>query len=502
MYNVFLVDDEPFIIEGLYDIVAWDELGFGIAGHAENGRDALEKLKTIPADLLITDISMPSMNGLELIRRVREFQPDLKVIVLSGYDEFSYIKEGLNLGIENYLLKPINLEEFRQTLKNVADKLNATRADEEWSRYSTAVLKNNVMLRWVRSQIGWEELKERAGLLELDVNRACLQIALISTGGKPEVWEDRLSVLPTANNVLFRDADDNLVVVHLFDDPADGAAGMQRLIETVKSGDSSGRPRIALGTVEEAPAGAAVSYERAKRAQEYFTVYPERTVLRFEELKFGSGELKRYLPADWREYTRLVMAKNKEELAEKIGGQFSGENMEGLTPELLREIALEWTVYFRSLIKEIRPGGENDSVTESFGFVLSAESVRELAEAVFSAAVRAVDLLEREVKSPVVQQVLNHIHTSYNEDLSLKTLGAEYHIHPVYLGQLFHKEIGESFTEYMNRYRIEKAKEQLRSTHLKVHEIARNVGYWETGYFYKQFKKYVGISPTEFKGLV
>ena len=98
-----------------------------------------------------------------------------------------------------------------------------------------------------------------------------------------------------------------------------------------------------------------------------------------------------------------------------------------------------------------------------------------------------------------MSQVLQHIEKHYAEELSLKLLGAHYHLHPVYLGQLFHKETGETFAEYINKYRIERAKEQLRSSNLKVHEIARNVGYWETGYFYKQFRKYVGISPTDFK---
>ncbi|MMZ64507.1 HTH-type transcriptional regulator YesS [compost metagenome] len=127
--------------------------------------------------------------------------------------------------------------------------------------------------------------------------------------------------------------------------------------------------------------------------------------------------------------------------------------------------------------------------------------MEELAEIVKRTAASAIEALNRDVKSPVVQQVLNTIHEGYHQDLSLKTLGNTYKIHPVYLGQLFHKEVGESFTEYVNRYRIEKAKEMLKTTHQKVHEIARQVGYWETGYFYKQFKRYVGISPTEFKGL-
>jgi two-component system, response regulator YesN len=81
-------------------------------------------------------------------------------------------------------------------------------------------------------------------------------------------------------------------------------------------------------------------------------------------------------------------------------------------------------------------------------------------------------------------------------------LGAQYHIHPVYLGHLFHKETGENFTEYINRYRIERAKELLRNSSTKVQDIAKNVGYWETGYFYKQFKKFVGVSPRDFRGML
>jgi two-component system response regulator YesN len=88
----------------------------------------------------------------------------------------------------------------------------------------------------------------------------------------------------------------------------------------------------------------------------------------------------------------------------------------------------------------------------------------------------------------------------YPEDMSLKSLGQQYNIHPVYLGQLFHKETNVSFTDYINKYRIERAKALLRETPMKVQDIAREVGYWETGYFYKQFKKYVGISPTDYKG--
>ena len=189
-------------------------------------------------------------------------------------------------------------------------------------------------------------------------------------------------------------------------------------------------------------------------------------------------------------------------LAGQFEVYFSAKCMEGLTPGLLGEIAMEWILYFRMLIKDIRSGLDRDLIAEGLTAIRRAHSLPGLSAAVRQTAASIIELLDREMRSPVVNQVLNYIEESYSEDLSLKKLGYMYNIHPVYLGQLFHKMTGESFAEYMNRYRIGKAKEQLRTTNQKVHEIARNVGYWEMGYFYKQFKKYVGISPTEFKGLL
>ncbi|MNJ59187.1 HTH-type transcriptional regulator YesS [compost metagenome] len=197
------------------------------------------------------------------------------------------------------------------------------------------------------------------------------------------------------------------------------------------------------------------------------------------------------------------MAKDTMALFLRIEKDFTYlQQLEGITPDMLQEIAMEWMIRFKMLLEEITHSEEPELYKGGLSQIRRTTTIAELMEMVKEAAAMTVDLLVRDVKSPVVQQVLNYIHNSYNEDLSLKVLGSMYHIHPVYLGQLFHKEVNETFTEYINRFRIEKAKEMLRSTPLKVHEIARNVGYWETGYFYKQFKKYVGISPTEYKGLI
>ncbi|WP_019913483.1 response regulator transcription factor [Paenibacillus sp. HW567] len=508
MYKVFIVDDEPFIIEGLYDIVDWAGMGMEIVGRAENGQEALEALTSLRADILITDISMPLMNGLDLIRAVRRIQPALKVIILSGYDEFGYLKEGMTLGIENYLLKPINLEEFKATLSNAVEKLNMSRAEDEMNAHSISILRDNVMHRWLRDQIAPEEFRERAELLGLQMNKPLLLAALLRPGpgfGSAEFLQAVGEALASSSSIiLFQDIEGDAVLLHGLSEYQRGKEEVERCHERLIGQLAAFQPlRLSLGSVVETEGGAAQSYTQAKKAQEYFMLFPERSLIRYEEIRSRTEGDGREVTQNWEQVQRLILAKDKEALLRRIDERFEQlRHMEGVTPEILQDFSMEWLIRFKMQLKEIRHSEEPELYQEGFRRIRETASIHEWIYILKEAAAFTIDLLIRDVKSPVVQQVLNFIHESYSEDISLKTLGAQFHIHPVYLGQLFSKEVGDTFTEYINRYRIEKAKEELRYTSCKVQEIARNVGYWETGYFYKQFKKYVGISPTEYKGLV
>ena len=117
MYKVMLVDDEYMILEGLKQIIPWEELGFEIVKTAKRGQAALEYLQENSIDLLITDVTMPKMSGIDLVREVRQFQPNLAVLILSGYQEFDYVRQGMELGVKGYLLKTINKEELEEILK-------------------------------------------------------------------------------------------------------------------------------------------------------------------------------------------------------------------------------------------------------------------------------------------------------------------------------------------------------------------------------------------------
>ncbi|CAM4336211.1 response regulator transcription factor [Paenibacillus alkaliterrae] len=506
MYRVFIVDDEPFIIEGLYDIIDWSEFGLEIAGSAENGQDALALLMDLPVDILLTDISMPIMDGLSLIREARRFRPDLKVIILSGYNDFQYIKEGLKLGVENYLLKPINIDELQETLANTIDKLNATRADRLFSDYDIRILRDNILYRWLTGRIAPNELNERTDMLQIRLDRPYLVTAVLRTEDQFEPSYDAAQRLAVQDSSMlpFVDIDGDLVIVFMFEDPV---AGKQEAIDKLLGMQkrlSSGQSRISLGSVEAMGEGAPRSYANAKKAQEYFLLFDEPTILDYGLLPETGGTAHALTdPLDWPSYAKLIKAKDIDGLHQAIAAEFEQyQTLAGATPAFIQSMAIEMLIRFKMELKEIKQADQPELYKPGFVKVMQAETIDELAAIVKEAASLTVDSLMRDVKSPIIQLLLNYVHEHYAQALSLKSLGQQYNIHPVYLGHLFQKETNESFTEYLNKYRIGKAKEMLKETHLKVQEIATQVGYWETGYFYKQFKKYVGISPTDYKGLL
>jgi two-component system response regulator YesN len=511
MHKVFLVDDEPFITEGLFDAVDWPAFGLEVVGTAENGEDALRRIRQMPVDILITDISMPLMNGLHLIRRAREFRPELKAIILSGFNEFDYLKEGMQLGIENYLLKPINVKELNDTLANTVEKLNSVPFDPLLREYNVQIMKDNTMYRWITGRISDAEFDERAGMLGISLH-APYGLAAVLRYESPhsEDYEKAFARVADAfagnrTVVPFRDMEEDIVIAAGLRVPEKDKPKLARQLSELRASLSSGggQARLSFGKVYPLRSRLTDSYEEAKKAQEYFLVYPEKEWIDYGDTEsFQQADLSEF-PIDWGDYTKLLVAKDKQGLSARILGDFDRlRRREGVTPSYMQELAMELIVRFKMELKAIKHTEERDIFSLGFERVNAAADFASLTEAVRLVAERCVDSLASDVRSPVVAQVLAEIHRNYAEELSLKALGAQYHVHPVYLGQLFQKETGESFTEYVNKYRIEKAKELLKTSTLKVQEISRKVGYWETGYFYKQFKKHVGISPTDYKALL
>lgn len=547
MYNVWIVDDEPFILDGLAGIVDWTSMGLSLAGQAEHGLDALEQIDAAQAqvDILITDIAMPEMDGLALLRELKRRCPELRAIVLSGYNEFDYIKEGMNIGIENYLLKPINLEELRETLIHTVEKLNRARI-ERLSRDQVGLLKDNILYRWIAGRIGPEQWQLRSEFLglRLAAPAVCAAIVRLADAGLPDrgALQQRIRERTEAfmkplglPHLCFQNTDDDTVLlIGAQGTSADELDGLMARLEALAAelegviarhaalpgepggaaGDAPGaavradartiavpRAIIAAGSLEPGFEQAPDSYRHALLALEYALLYPAELVLAYSRLAGLSGS--DYAPAaDADTYARLVLAHDMSRLSRQIEDDFDAfARLEGMKPEQLRHGALEMVMQLKKLLKDAPPGHPAyQSYHDAVNRILTSASLEQLKESVLGMATAVSAALgEREETSPVVRQILKQIESACHKEYSLKTLAQEYRVHPVYLGQLFQKETGQTFSDYLNRLRIGKATELMLATPMKVQEIAEAVGYWDTAHFYKHFKKYVGVAPAQYR---
>jgi len=174
-----LVDDEPFILEGLRQIIQWGEYGVEIVATAGDGFEALALLKTMEIHIVLTDIKMPDMTGIELISEIKKKYAKVKCIVFSGFDDFEYVKEAVKLGVENYLLKPVDVDELKSTMQSAVQKIEyeiSVKADIE---KASEILHENLLIRWVSGDIGIEELQEKASYLGVDTLTGHFLVGLI-----------------------------------------------------------------------------------------------------------------------------------------------------------------------------------------------------------------------------------------------------------------------------------------------------------------------------------
>ncbi|MBS1408476.1 MAG: response regulator, partial [Oscillospiraceae bacterium] len=210
MYKVVIVDDEPVIRAGLRELLPWEELGMQIVFEAENGAAALDYLHTHRVEILITDIRMEVMDGLELIRQAKALYPQLHCVILTGFDDFAYTKAAIRLGIENYILKPVDEKELLETLSGIENKLMQEEKGETVLDREKQVILQSVLTRWLSGSIEESALRHRANFLDLPLNDAYVQACVLrlldirSIAERQAVGMEIIRTWQTAENVRMR----------------------------------------------------------------------------------------------------------------------------------------------------------------------------------------------------------------------------------------------------------------------------------------------------------
>lgn len=481
MINVLLVDDEYMILKGLQKLIQWEKYGLRLAGTAENGREAFEFVKNNPIDIVITDVSMPIMDGIEFIRNMQQNSFKPYIIMLSGYQEFEYVKQGIQLGIENFLLKPIDKDMLNETLESIVMKLETEKQRLESDR----LIFENTLKRWVQDEIDISEFKrllELTGFTLFDAQKYSVFIF--------KYREDLLEFFEGYRQPLYFKDHDELVLI--FQGDADEYLTFrQKMRHAFKMDDlllGIGDLLVDIERVSE-------SYEQAAVTASIAKFYQGHPISELFQRQNQITDVNSIISVDLSKFHQALSLRDENLIFKELSSLFRDLKSKKADPNYIR-------YYASIIISDIyREFGISDAaiMNDNIQRVYESNTIRNIETTLYRVYHEVNQTHNDVVYSDIIKGLLMILMERYYEDLTLVLIAEELHVNPMYLGQLFKKEVGVSFSRYLNSFRIKKAQELIVNTNLNFSEISEKVGYSSPGYFYKKFKKECGLSPSEYR---
>ena len=511
MYRVIIVDDEPVIRRGLRETIEWDSLGLEVAGEAADGLEALNLVREIRPEILITDIRMPDMDGLELIREVRKLDFNVKITILSGYSDYDYLKAAIRLGVDNYLLKPIDNDELISNLKNAVSEIEKEAVTSLQIRQGTDLLRSNTLRRLMTGRISAEELKEKAEFLHIPLDAEMYICAVCSVNrqvpaeNREQFFREIVTDRSREGQMAFMDEDGNLALVLAFSKARADRQEVQQMLEALaeKATREQEIPlMIGAGRATESFGQIRDSYQSAKAALEYGAFLKNGGVIWYDEVpeapraeqipdRIDYDRMKEHIRRGEQEELKTYLEKTLEEtIAEAV------PSLRRIR-DLIMHIAVRMTDCFRQIYGSMNAFREPEDFDYSRLFSLRSYSdmrdwLFRLCDGLFAAN---RTLLGR--STSIVGLAVDYITKHYREGVTLRQVASVCHVNTSYLGQIFRKETGIAFTDYVNALRIREAERLLADPTLKVYEVAERVGFTDYHYFLKIFRKVTGKSPTD-----
>jgi two-component system, response regulator YesN len=522
-YKVFFVEDEIITREGIRDNVDWVGSGFEFCGEAADGEMALPLLRTTQPDVLITDIKMPFMDGLQLSKIVRERMPWVKIVILSGHDEFEYAQEAIKLGVTDYLLKPITVKKLQTTLQKLTVQLDKERKEQEnLKKLQEQVEENQVTLRerllfkLVVGAISPTEAIEKGQMLELDLiaRYYLVMIMKIELGDRSEQydydefqqvqhvvmglieknpdifavkrdWGDLILIIKGSTSEYLEEERDLLLeeikqevaktryqltfgvgasknrIADIYQSFVEALANIQNQDGENKNRINHNIDRAELVKIDKSAVENYLHSGVKNDFDEFFNVYLQP----LSETALKSNLIKSYIFAD------IVLAVAK--MVNELGGE-----VDNVIPEL-------------------------NSIETVMSNIKTTDQLREQAQKILSSALTYRDSQPNGQYKNLIRQAKEYLEQHYvNPDLSLNEVASEVSLSASHFSVVFSQEAGQTFKEYLTEIRINKAKELLRMTSLRSADIAFQVGYNDPHYFSSVFKKNTGLSPIEFRSQI
>lgn len=530
MYKVLIVDDEPAIREGLTTLIDWEACGFQVADTAGNGREALEKLEKLEPRLVIMDIRMPGMSGLEVTRRIRDhYSADSshhhmspRVLLLTGYADFEYARQAIAYGVDGYLLKPVDEEEMTSELRRIHRLITSEQQQQHTWHHKGQEQQGATLERIMESLLlgTWEVMQEHlqepnqaihipSGLRDW----SAYQVLLLGwTSATPDSHLPLTTLKQRLDEAFASEGDAVSFILAgglglLLQQPLTGrhqAAWMLEKLERVFK-PLALSPYAAAGPVVTEMQNIHKSYLHALSLLEVRFALGGRRVLLSSDAPESDSErqgdttisMEQLQPYGERLYYAVDVA-NKE----VVKGILNELREELISYSLSEQVLKDAFAQLFTLVLNKLFTGRHERLFRDYSGVITdvyaRTTLQSLLEHAYEQLSEIADALHDDTREGAMKRMTDFIQAHYHENLKLEMLAETFSYNSGYLGKLFKSHTGESFNVYLDKVRIEQAKRLLLEGK-KVHQVAVEIGYANADYFHAKFKKYVGCSPSSYR---
>lgn len=530
MLKMMLVDDDYPVLEFLQVSIPWNELGLKLIGSYDNGIDALKHAEEEMPDILITDIGMPHMNGLELIEQLRKRQPKLRAVILSCQDEFEYARQAVRLGVQDYILKESFKPNYiREMLQKICVQLQEEkRSVEHFHRLKSSEAGNRSLRKQVflertleDSLLGdreWGELASDFGIRIPPCHYSPVLCYLgdhnalmdkfgshnILTGAVENIIEEMLRKIPDAAVTPYSS---QLYVLWI---PVSSAYFNEADMTVLESIQDSLHKYLSVRA--SFLLGEAVSNRREVKkvvgdlllgSEEERFYYPLGSILPYEPLDFSEEDLNGLYKEASQQFLELFFVQNELRLRETLEYWMKRIREYRCRPAAVKEWFLKILYDMEMRLGSLNPSGTRYSTEAYHHTIAELGSLDELEAWMLqhlNTIIQLVHSVYIQAKRPEIMQAQRYIELHMNSKISLEEIAKELHMNASYFSRMYKKETGETFVEYVNRVKIERAKDLLRWSNHSVEGISESLGYDNKSYFAKLFKSLTGLTPGEYRG--
>jgi two-component system response regulator YesN len=533
MFKVLIVDDEEMIRNGIKNAIPWLDYEISEVITAATGEEAEEIFSAFCPDIVLTDIRMPGMSGLDFLQKVKEIDPGVKVIILSGYDDFSYAQTAIKVGAFDYLLKTTDMKGLIGVINKAVEEVKKEKEKKEIDlklrkqlELSLPLLKYRYLNELIYGGARVDDLVKRMEFVDIKPDFHCFLVGVAEIDNfnlidENVTEEDRLLLKFGLMNMMqelldnrglcFESKDEEFVCLYYCDEGWNDRENFQKftakceqiqnaIVKFFNKDISFGISNVGKSIYE-----VRTCYEEARSALEYKLLSGKGSIIHIRDVN------------DDKTFLFHLSLEQEKKLAAALR---VGEKKQALRilEDIFRQLAIRKNItitsFHQTCIEMLglvsRVLNEYDSSMEKifgdnfvyFEKIKNYETFDETKQWLFSVFEKAIDyILDTKILKTkrIVETARQYIDKHYSEELTLHKVADVIHISPNYFSSLFSSETGQSFLEYVTSLRIEKAKQLLGAKDAKAYEVGEKVGYSNPYYFSRIFKKYTGLSPSEYK---